>query len=152
MVFTLRRNRSHQPRGISYLLLRDGTLYFVPVTILAAIVVYCAVKIDNNSSIQVITAFFFPPLQNICVNRLVLSLRSTAAAEDFHHSTYGPSTYTFSSGAVLANIGAPLDVEDRGPNCRVGETSSDSTLPDVKNSSDTEAHHAVIRLRYSNPT
>jgi len=119
----LQARRLQLANGLSYFLLRDGTIYYVPLLIetIAALVFTQVVIHGTNSTavndLQAFTAILFPKLQNMLVNRLVLSLRQANKTE---MSVPALSSMHFTAENVFGNIGEPMsqfddddDSEDR---------------------------------------
>jgi len=95
---------------ISNLLLRDGTVYFVALTILSTTNI-AAIKLGPSIPLYGIISVFISPLRAILVNRFFLNLRHVFFEQE--HATTDTLSFrvrvpTVTSGSMVGNLGAPL--------------------------------------------
>jgi len=110
--------------GLAYFLLRDGTLYYLPLVACTAAQVCLSEIQSGNGFAQDIIFPFVSVLQNMLVNRLVLSLRQIA--NDRTESTI-PSipNLHFATATLYGNIGAPVRQLGEDEDLLAFETESD---------------------------
>lgn len=106
-------------QGLSYHLLRDGTIYYLPL-VLCTIAEVCSDMIADSANFSDIISPFVTVLQNVLVNRLVLSLRqvdkntpgNSTFSSSVAHGAAAEGTFAFAANSILGNIGASLAMDD----------------------------------------
>ncbi|KAH7870615.1 uncharacterized protein C8R40DRAFT_1073135 [Lentinula edodes] len=103
--------------SITQIIIRDGTLYFLlmlVVAIILAIFSVVSLKSGNTNNFENFVAPFFDILPNLLISRLMLNLHTYSEPGNSTISQ-GQQTHVsslnFASNQMLGNIGAPLDGE-----------------------------------------
>jgi len=78
----LENRRLGIPGGLRYALLRDGTIFYFPILILTLLQTLPIIINVDSLADEIISPFGYS-IQNLLVNRLVLSLRQTARRSSF---------------------------------------------------------------------
>ncbi|KAJ3899759.1 hypothetical protein F5879DRAFT_1005019 [Lentinula edodes] len=101
--------------SITQIIIRDGTLYFLlmlVVAIILAIFSVVSLKSGNLNNLKEFVTPFFDILPNILISRLMLNLRTYSEPGNTTISQGQQtrvSSLNFASNQMLGNIGAPLD-------------------------------------------
>ncbi|EIM89211.1 uncharacterized protein STEHIDRAFT_154890 [Stereum hirsutum FP-91666 SS1] len=152
-------------RSIAEVVLRDGTLYFITIVLLAvAATILNLLSISQGSSqafnvMSEIMAPFFSVLPNILTNRLVLNLRNVDQNRSTHSSALEtrPFEAAPARSRFLGNIGEPLDSlwldmssDDNPLDDERGDIRGSSTMPMTPTDRLTDAESPPTRRNVMN--